>query len=228
MTGLVLPDDSRRMTILGHTGFGKTVAAAWQLSLRSFDTMPWIIVDTKGDKLLNRIGAKEIATGHLPTRPGLYITHPLPDEKDEVEAMLWQAYNKRVADVKQRKHNSTGIGFLFDEGYYITGSSAYRAILTRGRSLTIPCITCSQRPVWLDRFVFSESDYFQVFWLIDARDRKTIQSFMPFDTNERLPDYHSIWYDVSKDRVIRLAPVPSEQDIIRAFRERTGKRRQAI
>lgn len=236
---LTLPTDSERSVVLGKTGTGKTVAAAWQLSLRSFDKMPWIIIDTKGDRLLNKIGAKEHRVGApAPTRPGLYIVHPRPDELSAVNELLWEVYYRRVAFMKRqgkRLNNvstgaraEVGTGFLFDEGFYITGSDAFRAILTRGRSLDIPTITCSQRPVWMDRFVFSEADHVQLFWLNDARDRKTVQSFMPNDVSLRLPLYHSTWYDVKADRVIRLAPVPDERTIVRDFRERLGKQRRVL
>lgn len=210
------PSDSQRVTTLGRTGSGKTLASAWQLSHRSISLMPWIIVDFKQDRALNQLGAREIAVGTLPRQPGLYIVHPLPDDKSAVEDMLWRIWEKGKT------------GLLFDEGYMVTGMPAFRAILTQGRSKRIPAIINSQRPVWLDRFVFSESEFFQVFWLQDARDRKTVQAFMPFDVNERLPEYHSTWYDVVRDRVIRLAPVPSEADIVRDFRARLGHTRRAI
>lgn len=212
-----LPRDSQRSTILGRTGSGKTLAGAWQLSQRSFDKMPWIIVDFKRDRLLNRIGAVEIPIGKLPRHPGLYIIHPLPDEKEFVNDYLWQIWEKGK------------IGLMFDEGYMVTGTSAFRAILTQGRSKTIPCIILSQRPVWLDRFVFSESEFFQLFWLQHSDDRKTVQKFMSVvNVHERLPEYHSIWYDVARDRVTRLAPVPDEGAIIRDFRAKLGKRKVLV
>lgn len=224
-----LPRDDERSVIIGKNGTGKTVAAAWQLSLRSYDTMPWVIVDAKGDRLLNRLGAKEIKPGFLPRRAGLYITHPRPDELDTVDAMLWEAYNRRVDEVKHRRPNNTrGCGWFFDEGYFITGSSAFQAVLTRGRSLNIPCITLTQRPVWLDRFVFSEADHIQYFWVQDRRDRKTVQEFLPIDADIRLPKYHSTWYNLKEDQVSRLSPVPSETDIIRTFKQRLGQQRQLL
>jgi hypothetical protein len=99
-------------------------------------------------------------------------------------------------------------------------SKAFDAILTQGRSKRIPVIVLSQRPVWLSRFVFSEASYFQVFWLNDFRDRQTVQSFIPADTENRLPDFNSLWYDVGRDRVSRMLPVPARTTILETFRER--------
>ena len=204
------------MTIIGRTGSGKTVAGAWQLTQRSLDTLPWIIIDFKRDAVLNRMGAEETSLAQLPRRPGLYICHPLPDDREQVDDLLWRIWERGKT------------GLLFDEGYMVSGLASFRAILTQGRSKRIPAIIHSQRPVWLDRFVFSESEFFQVFWLQDARDRKTVQAFLPFDTNERLPDYHSTWYDVVRDRATRLKPVPDEQEIIRMMRVRLGHMRRMV
>lgn len=215
-TDFRLPKDSQRVTVLGRTGSGKTLAGAWQLGHRSIDKLPWIIIDFKRDAALNRLGAQELQLGALPRKPGLYIVHPLPDDKDQVDDLLWRIWERGKT------------GLMFDEGYMVTNLPSFRAILTQGRSKTIPSIILSQRPVWLDRFVFSESEFFQVFWLQDARDRKTVQSFLPFDVNERLPDYHSTWYDVIRDRVTRLAPVPDEAAIIRDFKQRLGHQRRTI
>jgi hypothetical protein len=210
------PSDSQRMTIIGKTGSGKTMAGVWQLVHRSIDRMPWLIFDFKRDTLFKKLDAEEINLGFVPRRPGLYIVRPLPHEKAEVNDYLWKIW----------EHGK--IGLMFDEGYMVTGMPSFRAILTQGRSKRIPVITLSQRPVWLDRFVFSESDFFQVFWLQDARDRKTVGAFLPFDVHERLPDFHSTWYDVPRDKVIRLAPVPTQAAIVHDFKEKLGRKRRVL
>lgn len=212
------PTDHHRMVILGRTGSGKTLAAAWQLAHRSFDRMPWIIFDYKGaDPIFNSIGATEVDVNAAPPRkPGLYIIHPTPNQNEEVEVFL----NKIWAKGKT--------GLVFDEGYMVTDLPSFSSILTQGRAKSIPCIICSQRPVWLNRFVFSESEFFQVFYLQDRRDRKVIQSFLPFDTDIRLPQYHSSWYDVTKDRLVKLKPVPPQAELLAMFRDRLGQRRRVI
>lgn len=211
-----LPTDTQRLTIVGRTGSGKTQAAVWHLSLRSWDTKPWIVYDYKMDELINSVeGVRHIDTSEIPKHPGIYCVHPHPDDIEAVQQQLWKIWERE------------NIGIYVDEGYMIcTGTMpnpAFRSILTQGRSKHIPVIILSQRPVWLDRFVFSESDFYQVFALNDARDRRTISAFAPADFAERLPDYHSFYYDVGADKIIVLKPVPKKQDILDAFAKRMEK-----
>lgn len=204
-----LPNDTHRIAIIGKTGSGKTQAAAWHLSNRNFHKIPWVIIDFKLDGLLGELPAQEIGIKDNPPRkPGLYIVHPLPDQESEVEEFLWKLWAKE------------DIGLYIDEGYMIGNSPAFRAILTQGRSKNIPVIVLSQRPVWMSRFVFSESDFYQVFWLNDARDRKTVNAFVPTDINKRLEDFHSIYYDVGDDNLVIMKPVPRRDEIIERFNER--------
>lgn len=211
---LRLPNKSQRITIVGKTGSGKTQAATWQLSERDLKSRPWIVFDYKGDKLLGSIenAIEWDIRSKPPKRPGLYITRPLPHEVDEVETFLWEIW----------KRGKTGI--YVDEGYMINKfSKAFIAILTQGRSKEIPMIILSQRPVAVTRFVFSEADFFQIFWLNHHDDRKTVGAFTPIDMDKRLPEFHSYWYDVKNDEQAILGPVPSENEILDTFDRRLAK-----
>lgn len=205
-----LPNDTQRISIVGRTGSGKTQAAAWHLSKRRFDLMPWIIFDFKYDPLLEEIGAQELQLGEMPEYPGIYIVHPLPDQKEEVENYLWRIWSKE------------NIGIYIDEAYMIGDSQAFRALLTQGRSKHLPMIILSQRPVWLSRFVFSESDFFRVFQLNYKDDRKVIESLLrqDADLNKAMPDYYSYYYDVSQNDLKIIKPVPSQDIIMQTFYER--------
>lgn len=203
-----LPNDQQRLVIVGSTGTGKTHAALWHLSRRDFDVRPWIIYDYKYDDLINSIeGVIELGINSpVPKEPGLYVVHPDPEEKDELELQMraiWRAEN---------------IGVYVDEGYMVGDrNNAFRALLTQGRSKHIPMIVLSQRPVWMDKFVFTESEFFQVFRLQNIRDVDRMEEFIPFSLNKRLPEYHSYYYDVAANKLNILRAVPDRRAILSAF-----------
>lgn len=193
--------------MLGATGSGKTQAGLWHLSKRNFDAMPWIIIDYKRDESICALPAKEIGQNRCPKSPGLYVIHPLPD--DDIENMLWSIWQRE------------NVGLFIDEGYMIgRNSKAFNAILTQGRSKHIPVIMLSQRPSWISRFCFSEAEFFQVFRLTDERDRKTVESFLP-ESLERLPEYHSTYYDVGKNEQVILSPTPEFNALRADFLEKS-------
>lgn len=205
-----LPTDQQRIAIVGRTGSGKTRAGMWHLSQRDFHNMRWVIVDYKGDDLIAASPAQEIDF----TKPikktmrenGLYVIRPLPEVDDEdVELFLRQIWMT----------GNTGV--YVDEGYMLPDGVSLRGLLTQGRSKHIPMIILSQRPVWMSRFVFSEADFYQLFHLNDKRDKQSIGAFMPEKAKGRLPDYHSWYYDVGKDDLVTLGPVPDDKGILAGF-----------
>lgn len=213
-----LPTDTERHAIIGRTGSGKTVAGIWSLSLRSYDSMPWVVVDFKRDALIERIPRiVEIDWRKAPpTKPGLYVIRPFPHSGEEVDAFLWKLWaNERT-------------GVFIDEGYMIDRfSEPLRAILTQGRSKRIPVIALSQRPSWICPFLLSESEHLQVFHLVNPRDVKTMGEWVPW--REALPrDYKSIWFNVKRNRVTPLLPVPEEARILETFDKRLPQRRRWI
>jgi hypothetical protein len=222
-----LPSDSQRTVVIGRTGSGKTQFAAWLLSQKSFARRPFFILDFKLDELLNDIpGVKEHTLGDkLPKKPGLYITHPMTSDEEKLEKFLWDIWNKGNA------------GLFLDETMMVDKNShAFRAILTQGRSKKIPVIMCTQRPVDISRFCFSESEFKCLFDLDDERDKKTVREFMPIRNKAGkimrdvppLPAYHGYWYDsTSKETTITL-PAPSKDEIHHIFRQKLSSPRHAI
>ena len=212
------PSNTQRTAILGRTGSGKTQFAAWLLSHAPFHKQPYVIVDYKYDQLLNDIeGVREIGLKETPKKPGLYIVHPQPDDDEGIESFMMNIWKKER------------IGIYIDEGYMINKNSpGLTALLTQGRSKHIPAIVLSQRPAWLNRFILSEADYYSVFHMNDRRDQKTVEGFLPGNIDERLPDYHCRWYDVSKDKSFILQPVPDRDNILARFNERLKQKRSFI
>jgi hypothetical protein len=216
------PSDTQRHTIIGETGSGKTQAAIWHLSRRNFHQMPWIIYNWKGDEAIDAIpGAFELDLSEVPDSPGVYIVHPLPHEEDEVERQMWEVW----------KRENTGL--FIDEGYMIPkNQKAFRAILTQGRSKRIPTIILSQRPVWMDRFSLTESEYHQIFHLGHEDDVKALKKFMPKTDLEleldKLPDYHSLYHDKGLRRVHKLGPVPDIKHIHATFARRLRPMKKVV
>jgi hypothetical protein len=215
---LRFPNDTQRHAIVGATGSGKTQAALYHLSGRSYDVQPWIIYDFKRDELIGEVlpQAQEIGvTSKVPDKPGIYIVHPHPAQSQEVDNQLWQIWEQE----------NTGV--YIDEGYMIGNNSpAFRALLTQGRSKHIPIITLSQRPTWIDRFILSESEFHQIFRLQHKKDLQTVNEFIPHDLRDenndpiRLPDYHSWYYDVGANELIVCKPVPDVEKIRATFARR--------
>ena len=202
-----LPNSKQRIAILGRTGSGKTIAALWHLSNTNFAVRPWIIIDFKTDQNINAIPrAQYIGVDEIPKHPGIYIMQPVMEEMDT------------LADTMEKIRVRENIGLYIDEGYMMNESNRvdnkFRTLLTQGRSKHIPMIVLSQRPVWINRFVFSESEFFQIFHLQDKRDVQTIASFLPSNSIIRLPDFHSVYYDVGRNHVSYLSPVPNENEIL--------------
>lgn len=208
--GFRLPDSTHRHIVVGRTGTGKSVLAVWLLSQRNWDEIPWIIIDYKGDKLIARIPAREIGFGTIPSEPGLYVIRPLPDQREEMDAFMMQVWERQ------------NVGLFIDEAYMIGQHSAgFRTVLTQGRSLEIPVIALSQRPVKVDTFMLSEADFIQTFHLNGFRDRRTMEEYIPgVDMDAQLPEHTSWYYDVGKDKLFRFNPVPPPDKIIEIFHRR--------
>jgi len=214
------PDDSHRVAIIGQNGTGKTVAGVFQLSQRSYNRMPWLVVNYKGDEYLDSIpGIEEIShEGAIPEHPGLYMVRPPPFD-GTLDGLLMRAWKRG------------NVGIYLDEGYCVgQHSQAFRLVLTQGRSLRVPVIALSQRPVWLSKFVMSEANFFQVFHLNAKDDRKTVAEYLPVDVNytETLEDYHSLYFDAGKRALVTLGPVPFGQDVLNIFDMRRPRRTRKL
>jgi hypothetical protein len=76
----------------------------------------------------------------------------------------------------------------------------------------------------LDRFAFSESDFYQVFSLNHSGDRKKINEYVPADLSAPLPPYHSYYHDVAENdtskATVVMRPVPTGDKILEVFKQR--------
>ena len=189
-----LPDKHQRLVIVGKTGSGKTLAGLWHLQMAD-RSIPWIFIDYKGDANISLLQPETFDPRAAMESGKLYRYKPLPNDPN-VENVLWQLWARE------------NVGIFVDEAYMLPNGDAMNAILTQGRSKCMPVIALTQRPVFVPRFFFSEADFYQTFWLNDARDRKTVTSFQPDEVNQRLPAFHSYYYDVGNDTLNIMLPVP--------------------
>lgn len=213
------PGDRDRLSIVGATGSGKTVAACWHLANQRYDLKPWVVYDFKGDELISAINGAEHREfdDELPKRPGIYVYHPDPDDDASLDNHMRQIWARE------------NMGVYVDEGYMVgKNNRGFRRLLTQGRSKRIPMIVLSQRPVWMDRFVFSESGFFQVFRLQHEKDLKNVNEFIPYKMKERLPEYHSYYYDVARNEMGVAKPAPDPDAILDTFDVRLSKLRKVV
>jgi hypothetical protein len=222
-SGPRLPNDQQRLALIGATGSGKTQAELWHLSHRNFHTMPWVVYNFKSDQSIDSIPfIREMELDELPTQPGVYVVHPIPEEDDE-----WVSTQMKAIWTKGN------IGVMVDEGYMIQPrNKSFQMLLTQGRSKNIPMIVAAQRPTWLNRFVFSESEFYQVFRLQHRKDKALMAEIVPADFDVPLPEFHSWYYDAGRNQITKFSPVPNIETIHETFRRRLGemeyKRRRVV
>ena len=208
-----LPRDDEHVAIFGHTGSGKTQMGAWLLSTKDLQSRPHIIIDYKGDELLNSLENTREIGFEIPKKSGLYILHARVDLQDDMENWLW------------RIHEAENIHLYADEGYMLPRLSkfgAVDAIQTQGRSKRVSMTTLSQRPIGIPRYVVSEASHVALFHLNDERDVATAEQIVPKGFAEwtprefrttGLPRYACRWYSVKTRSRFILRPVPNADEI---------------
>lgn len=202
------PGPADRTTVIGATGSGKTTCGVWLLSAMPLASMPWVVIDFKRETLFDQVGMppiREIDYGTVPKRPGLYILSPNPGEEEPLEDWLWRVWERE------------NTGLYIDEAMLMPDDKAMRAILQQGRSKRLPVIACTQRPVTIPRAFFSEASFFALYRVQDRRDYDTVRGFVPGDVTSLLPEYHWRWYDVARNLLARMSPVPADR-IVPALR----------
>lgn len=196
-----LPGATDRTTIIGATGTGKTTCGLWHLAQQRLELRPWVAIDFKRELLFDDVGfppIQQIDFGTVPKHPGLYLLSPKPGEEDELNAWLWKIWAKE------------NIGLYIDEAALMPKGPAMQAILQQGRSKRLPVIACMQRPVGVVRQFFSEASFFCLYRLQDVRDYDVIRGFIRGDALRDLPPHHWFWYDVPRNCLLTMGPVPED------------------
>lgn len=199
-------EEAARTVIVGRTGTGKTVSGLFLLSRYDLEDDPWILFNFKNDRHLNSLrNVREIDWDFVPSKKdhGLFMLRPHPancrGKGSKMEEYLYKLWER------------TRIGLFVDEMLVVGENDAMNLILTQGRSLEMPVIGCTQRPVGITRWSFSEAQFIQCFDLNDDRDIETVESFTPLDWAEEKPlgKHQSWWYDIAENEMVRWNPVPN-------------------
>lgn len=211
MAEFKLPGVEDRVCVIGPTGSGKTIVAAWILGFQNFDKRPWVALDFKDEELWDRVGdppMRPLKLGDMPGKSGLYRLPVNPGQDDALEEWLWEVWKRG------------DIGLFVDEVSLVPRKDAFKAILRQGRSKHIPVISCTQRPVDCDREVFTESQYRVLLGIEDKqRDYPVIRGlFGEQDVRSDLKRFHSYWYDAKQRHLFNLKPVPSPDKIAAGLR----------
>jgi hypothetical protein len=211
MSGFRFPGGDARTTVLGATGSGKSTNGLWLLSYQRFDKRPWIALDFKREIIFDRIGFPPVQqitlSDRIPRKPGLYLVSPRPGQDHLIENFLWRLWERE------------NCGLYVDEAALMPMGDAFPAILQQGRSKKIPVIACSQRPVNVARGLFSEANFFCVYRMVDRRDYKVVEGFVPADIGNPLPRFAWHWYDVANHTLLAMSAVPSPDQVADRLRE---------
>jgi hypothetical protein len=191
--------------IAGRRGSGKTQEALDQFSQRSFDEIPWILLDFKGGDLVSKMPCTARPSIHdpVPSEPGVYVVSAEIEDHNRGGAV-----NNYLLQIFRRGN----CGIVIDElGMVGQSSQGLRLILTQGRSKRVPFIFCCQRPFNIDIWALSESEFIQVFNLQFQSDRDRIHEYIPeeklnFDDLRALGKHHSVLWHYDSDDVEFLKP----------------------
>jgi energy-coupling factor transporter ATP-binding protein EcfA2 len=196
----------RRCAIAGRTGSGKTQLAVHLAELSA--SARYVVINPKHVEQFEELGTvikgcnlKEINKSI--EKNDYTIVNPAIGERAEI-----------LDSLVLRLHETwKNVGLLIDELYAMQNAgrpgNGLTAWLTRGRSLGQTFIGCTQRPSWINNFIFSEADYFGVLTLSLKKDREKMyenSGCEEFLINPSLP-YYWRWFDVGADETALYAPV---------------------
>jgi hypothetical protein len=243
-SGWRFPGPQDRLTINGKTGTGKTTFAMWLFAeCADFDKKPWVFVDYKGEIILKQAEAEgmveELPLDRMPKNAGVYVVRP-DIIKHGVEPVV-----NFLKLVYQREN----CGLFLDEATMIPelrgdGNSGgpYQALLSQGRSKNIPVWTLAQRPAFVNKMVYSESEFTCAFRLKSQEDfKKLVTEAVADDTDNfeavwtvngkikqaRLPDHYSRWFDDKQGRSWILKPSPGPTEILNILFDRVDRMKKS-
>lgn len=213
----------QRGLLLGKTGSGKTQNALFHLT--NAPVFPVIIGDTKIEDAFfslrdeaNGISMEICNSYDEFERVSKYAKKDMPDyilvRPEAAEIIDGDSLDKYL----QMMYRKFGPCFVYlDEVFnWHSGNKplpGLMELLARGRSKKKTILMGNQRPSWIGRSCFTESDHFYIHRLLDERDKKTLDSVIPnFSQMPNPPKYHFYHFDTSSDGNPQLfLPVPQTE-----------------
>lgn len=198
----------KRAAIAGRTGSGKSTLGCWLLNRSPGH---WLILNPKWTAAYSALPDSKVITGFdfkkmekSIVERKFTIVNPesfqsTPENLDAFVTYLHQTY--------------TSLGLCVDELYTLHNNGragpGLLGWLTRGRELKQSFVGLTQRPAFVSKFVFSESDYIGGMSLALVEDRKRMYENTGRDEFRAKLDPHEwLWYDASKDDLRKFGPVP--------------------
>ena len=240
-SGFVFPGPDDRLTINGMTGSGKSIFGVWLFSESAdFNKKPWIFLDYKNETLITealdrRLFAPLSISARIPDKPGIFVVRPnVREGQGPVSDFLWRVYERGK------------VGMFLDEATMVpelrgeaNSGGPFQSLLSQGRSKEIPVWVLAQRPVHVNKMVYTENNFYCAFRLRSKEDLKKVVENIPDDSrgftstwspNIRLPEYWSRWYDAKQDRSFLVRACPPPRDILNIISSRveSAKKRSSV
>lgn len=198
----------KRAMVAGRTGSGKSTLACWLLNRSPGH---WIILNPKwtgafknlpDSQVVESLDFKKIEDSITRNRFTVVNPKSIQSDPDTLDAFIMWLHE-----------SFTDIGLCVDELYAIhrngVAGPGLVGWLTRGRELKQSFLGLTQRPAWLSKFLFSESDYIGGMSLALESDRKRMFEITGRGQFlEKLPPRLWLWYDAEHDALRKFGAVP--------------------
>ena len=198
----------KRTLAAGKTGSGKSTLACW---LIFHSPGAWVILNPKhtaaykdlpDSAIVTRLNLNDVEKAFKRNR--FVIVNPQSRETNP------QSLDDFVMDLHEQWRD---VGLVCDELYSMhkNGVAGQGLIgwLTRGRELKQSFLGLTQRPAFLSKFLFSESDYIAGMEMQLKDDRKRMVEMTDKAAfAAKIPKRHWLWLDVANDTLTHYGAVP--------------------
>ena len=198
----------KRAVIAGRTGTGKSTLGKWILNRSPGH---WIILNPKWTSAygtlkdsvtIEGIDLNKIEKAFVKHKYTIVNPHPEQSNPETMDAFI-----------EYMHLNFTGFGIVADELYTLhkngQAGQGLLGLLTRGRELKHSFLGLTQRPVFVSKFIFSESDYIGALDLTLSLDQKTMyENTGREEFRQGLNGHEWLWLDIGAKSLRKFQAVP--------------------